>query len=245
MADFGLAGRQGYTPLFCAPEQTNTSIPLNPLTDIHGLGVTLLLTYFEKKSALLLLFEPKQSLPAVNVNLETHRILRFVKSMVHQDPRQRPDIYHVKFTLESSIIQKRLDLFSSAECAEWLEKIEGGTYDRSSFNAFGDWPMKSKSYITDPSSNHFQGESMLCWAFAIVTVFKHAILKEYEFLKDSISTSISNNWSVPFMDVVQRLSRNDQMRRELTSLVVPRCQNLTRLDSSDKLAQRSSLESKL
>ena len=59
LADFGLAGRQGYTPLFCAPEQTDPSIPLTPQTDIHGLGVTLLLTLFEKKTALALLFEPK------------------------------------------------------------------------------------------------------------------------------------------------------------------------------------------
>ena len=243
LADFGLAGKQGYTPLFCAPEQTDVSIPLTPLTDIHGLGVTLLLTQFEKKSALSLLFEPKRSLPAITLPPDTLRVLEFGNLMVNQDPGDRPDIHHVKAHLEKSIIHERLDLFSSAECGKWL--VNNGTYERSSFNAFGNWPIKSKSYVTDPSSNHFQGESMLCWAFAIVTVVKKAILKEYEFLKDSISSSVSNKWSEPIMSFVQDLSRNDQMTRELSSLVVPRCQKLTRLDKSDKMAQRSSVESKL
>ena len=170
--------------------------------------------------------------------------LELVESMVKQEPQDRPDINHVKAQLQNSIIHERLDLFSSAEYADWLDTDSNGTYDRDSFNAFEYWPIKSKAYVTDPSSDHFQGESSLCWAYAIVTVVKKAIVKEYEFLENSISSPVWNKWSKPIMSLVQDLSRNDQMRRELSSLVVPRCQKLTSLDTSEQMAQRSSVESR-
>ena len=242
LADFGLTGREGYTPLYCAPEQTDASIELSPSTDIHGLGVTLLLTQFEKKTALSLLFEPKKFLPIINVTSDTQRILNLVESMVKQDPKDRPDIHHVKAQVENSMIHERLNLFSNAVFADWHENNR--TYDRNSFNAIGSWPIKSKAYVTDPSSDHFQGESYLCWAYAIVTVVKKAIVKEYKCLENSISSSLSNKWSEQIMSLVQDLSRNDQMRRELSSLVVPRCQKLTTLEPSEQMAQASYVESR-
>ena len=162
--------------------------------------------------------------------------------MVKQEPKDRPDIHHVKAQLEKSIIREKLDLFSSAECTGWLKN--NGTYDRTSFNAFGSWQIKSKAYVTDPSSDHFQGESNLCWAYAIVTVVKKAIMKEYESLKNSVSSPLWNKWSEPIKSLVRDLSRNDQMRRELSSLVVPRCQKLTSLEPSEQMAQASYVESR-
>ena len=54
LADFGLVNTNGLTPIYCAPEQVTQSSVAE--TDIYGLGVTILLSFFEVESGLQLLF---------------------------------------------------------------------------------------------------------------------------------------------------------------------------------------------
>jgi len=73
LADFGLVNTNGLTPIYCAPEQVTQSSVAE--TDIYGLGVTILLSFFEVESGLQLLFSCAKDGSPTNI---TARIINII-----------------------------------------------------------------------------------------------------------------------------------------------------------------------
>jgi len=93
IGDFGL---RGVTPLYCAPEtMANNNCSA---TDIHGLGVTTMLCFYEKRDAICIL-----RCPAKNANVTydsiSNRLLKLVKTMVSVNPSNRPKLGSIRKSL--------------------------------------------------------------------------------------------------------------------------------------------------
>ena len=65
VADFGLSGFSGGTPLYNPPEALTESVPF--ASDIYSLGITILFTLFEAELAFKLYLMPGEKSPAFNL----------------------------------------------------------------------------------------------------------------------------------------------------------------------------------
>ena len=102
LTDFGLMKSDGVTPVFCAPEQFVKNGTVIGKTDVHGLGITTMVTLFESNDAIKILFGVTKSVsPAVLEIARSDPAVVLVTEMINYNPAARPSLLEVRSLLQN------------------------------------------------------------------------------------------------------------------------------------------------
>ncbi|CAG5088130.1 Oidioi.mRNA.OKI2018_I69.PAR.g11741.t1.cds [Oikopleura dioica] len=210
VADFGLSGFSGGTPLYNPPESSTESIPF--ASDIYSLGITMLFTLFESDLAFKMYLMPGDR-PNLKKKLGVFNSIAFISQMIADDYKLRPTADEIdrflcttrlwKITFSDSTRITEDDLGISDEINALTSTSIGSDIQRRAAkfqtDAFStllfqetaprttDFDSKFFQGITELSKMisrtiHDQGDSYKCWAFATASMIRSS-------LREAISNS--------------------------------------------------------
>ena len=92
VADFGLTGKSGGTPIFMAPEGLNTDSRIKVKTDLYSFAIMVLFLMFPAELAIKLLFLPiEENWEEFNESLSEFPLLLWIFESLLPDPLERVD----------------------------------------------------------------------------------------------------------------------------------------------------------
>ena len=113
VADFGLTGKSGGTPIFMAPEGLNTDSRIKVKTDLYSFAITVLFLMFPVDLAVKLLFLPiAQDLEVFRQNLHRFPLLEMIFKSLRSDPEKRVTLQSWSTVLEHMKIFEKNMLIS-------------------------------------------------------------------------------------------------------------------------------------
>ena len=118
VADFGLTGKSGGTPIFMAPEGLKMNSRVVGKTDLYSFAIMVLFLMFPTELAIKLLFFPIfGNLELFSKSLSRFRLLNWIFKSLRTDPEARPDFDSWKIIIIFQFGMKNFD-------KKWLiEKI--------------------------------------------------------------------------------------------------------------------------
>ena len=94
MADFGLSGKSGGTPIFMAPEGLNKDFRIVAKTDLYSFAVMVLFLMFPAELAIKLLFFPipgNLDIWEFRQSLSRFPLIHWIFNCLRSDPKRRAD----------------------------------------------------------------------------------------------------------------------------------------------------------
>ena len=104
LADFGLTGKSGGTPIFMAPEGLDKDSRIIGKTDLYSFAITVLLLMLPLDLAIKLLFIPiVENLESLNETFSRFPLFRCIFKSLRSDPKKRIDFDSWKNVLQNLI----------------------------------------------------------------------------------------------------------------------------------------------
>ena len=233
--------------MFCAPEQFVKDGTVVGRTDVHGMGVSILTSFFTENDAMKILFGiPKSRSQSVIDNALSDPIIALVKNMIQYKPFDRPTLTEVKTQLEKLPLMESRKTISNLHLKLDSAKASRGNTLKLKFEGL---PLVNITVTpsTQPhrsiisGSVHNQLESGLCWAFAFSSLIR-GVLKRL-IRKLAASGLITNSIENETLRLTDMMNTDNKLMNEIVCLVVPRnpkLQNVGRAE--DQQAGKSSID---
>ena len=243
LGDFGLVNKNGVTPIFCAPEQLSNDAVQS--TDVHGLGITILLSYFEISSGLQLLFgSPKDANQAGLKLLRNDPVFRLVEEMIRPNPKKRLSIKSIQYRLDVLRYLLPVSYRKTGKILKFPKKYftHSNTLNQSFNTASLSCTLPSIdistsiSLVNISSDVRDQGNTYYCWAFSISSILKSELIKLLKKLNSK--NKLTKQKMDLLVSIAGDLNKNEQLVKELVCLVIPR--KLKFKASGDTLRQQAS-----
>ena len=247
LTDFGLMKIDGVTPVFCAPEQLMKNGTVVGKTDVHGLGVSIMVSLFMENEAMKILFGiPKKNDQTVIDNALTDPVIVLVTSMIQYDPADRPTLTKVITQLEKlPQIESRKTVASLHLKLTADPKNARGNTLKLKFEGL---PMVNITVTpsTQPHrsiiscSVHDQLESGLCWAFAFSSLIRGELKRLIRKLAAAglINAAIEDET----IRLTDKMNTENKLMNEIVCLVVPRNPKLKNVGKAeDQQAGKSAI----
>ena len=243
LTDFGLANPDvnGLTPGQCAPEQLERKSKVGK-TDLFALGISIILTLFEEKIGLALLFYPIGDVPkAIVEEFGRNKLIQLVRKMVMYEPNDRINFDEVRNELEnldpsSAVINLESDIVSDISKLG-LTLAQLSIVDKSII-----LPSQAPSDLISIQVRD-QKESGLCWAFSAAKLLTAELRKFIIQLRDTglVSSSAANEALL----LASTLNEGNRLVQEITCLVVPRDPKMVEISNEKMMSQMAVLKSQI
>ena len=255
LGDFGLVKKDGVTPIYCAPEQLSASVV--EATDTHGLGITILFSFFEHDSAIRLLFAGYKDFQS-STDCEPHSIevmiqdpvVQLVKSMISSKPQHRISLEIAKtiiMGLKAFPTRKNMQQFKLT-CLNKYYTSRNTLNLSLNTNSLCFGKLSSHTKVSTETVNfkkissecRNQKDSYFCWAFTLSTLIKHE-LKRLVMTLGLTENIIDETKMKELLKLVNKLNENEQLLKELVCLVIPRKLKFSSITHSKGLGQTASV----
>ena len=244
LTDFGLMKHDGVTPVFCSPEQLVKNGTVIEKTDVHGLGVTTMVTFFEQADAIKILFGVTKSVtPSEIENAQSDPVLTLVASMIQFDPSARPSLLTVRKLLRKLPVMAARKTLATMGLILPTKKKDLVRILNLSFKGLALYNLSIMPSIQPhrsiiSGSVHDQMQSGLCWAFCFASLIRGELKRLIR--KLSAAGWITDEVAARALLEADTLNLQNRLMNELVCLVVPRNPKLDNLNSTEAMNQVSS-----